>query len=45
MKTYLKAHDLWEVVEKGREPPALRANPTITQMKHHSEECAKRYGL
>ena len=43
MKTYLKAHDLWEVVETGKEPPQLRANPTIAQMKHHSEKCAKRY--
>ena len=43
MKTYLKAHDLWEVVEIGREPPQLRANPTIAQMAQHSEECAKRY--
>ena len=43
MKTYLKAHDLWEVVETGREPPPLRANPTIAQMKQHGEECAKKY--
>ena len=43
MKTYLKAHDLWEVVETGREPPPLRANPTIAQIKQHSEECTKKY--
>ena len=30
MKTYLKARDLWEVVETSKEPPQLRANPTIT---------------
>ena len=36
-------HDLWEVVEIGREPPQLRANPTIAQMKYYSEEFAKRY--
>ena len=43
MKIYLKAHDLWEVVKTGREPPQLRVNPTIAQMKHHSEKCIKRY--
>ncbi|EOY28499.1 Uncharacterized protein TCM_030041 [Theobroma cacao] len=43
MKTYLRAFNLWEVVEMGGEPPVLRANPTIAQMKQHSEEVAKHY--
>ena len=43
MKTYFKAHDLWGVVEIGKEPPLLRTNPTIVQMKQPSEECAKKY--
>ena len=42
MKTYLRAFELWEVVETGREPPPLSANPTVAQMKHHSEESAKK---
>ncbi|KAG8473238.1 hypothetical protein CXB51_035235 [Gossypium anomalum] len=43
MKTYLQAHDLWSVIENDAEPPPLRANPTITQMRQHSEECAKKH--
>ncbi|KAL4378524.1 hypothetical protein GQ457_02G043360 [Hibiscus cannabinus] len=30
MKTYLQAYDLWEVVEMDRDPPPLRANPTLS---------------
>ncbi|XP_016730750.2 uncharacterized protein [Gossypium hirsutum] len=43
MKTYLQAHDLWSVIENDAEPPLLRANPTIAQMRQHSEECAKKH--
>ncbi|KAL4297600.1 hypothetical protein GQ457_12G031630 [Hibiscus cannabinus] len=43
MKTYLQAYDLWEVVEMDRDPLALRANPTLAQMRQHSEECAKKH--
>ncbi|XP_040971402.1 uncharacterized protein [Gossypium hirsutum] len=43
MKTYLQAHDLWNVIENDAEPPPLRANPTIAQMRQHSEECAKKH--
>ncbi|KAL4323791.1 hypothetical protein GQ457_11G010010 [Hibiscus cannabinus] len=43
MKTYLQAYDLWEVVEMDRDPPPLRANPTLAQMRQHSEECAKKH--
>ncbi|KAF2285901.1 hypothetical protein GH714_008818 [Hevea brasiliensis] len=40
---YLRAFDLWEVVETGRDPPTLRVDPTVAQIKHHSKECAKKY--
>ncbi|KAF2310787.1 hypothetical protein GH714_017216 [Hevea brasiliensis] len=43
MKTYLRDFDLWEVVETGNGPPPLRANPTMTQLKHYAEESAKKY--
>ncbi|KAG8481238.1 hypothetical protein CXB51_026069 [Gossypium anomalum] len=42
MKTYLQAHDLWNVVENDAEPPLLRANPTVAQMRQHAEESAKK---
>ncbi|KAG8500593.1 hypothetical protein CXB51_004280 [Gossypium anomalum] len=40
---YLQAYDLWNVVKTDREPPPLRANPTIAQIRQHSDECAKQY--
>ena len=43
MRTYLSSYDLWEVVETGADPPPLPANPTVAQMKQHSEERAKRF--
>ncbi|XP_017644341.1 uncharacterized protein LOC108484978 [Gossypium arboreum] len=43
MKTYLQAHDLWNVIENDVKPPPLRANPTIAQMRQHSEECTKKH--
>lgn len=43
MKAYLRAFDLWEAVESGRDPPPLRANPTIAQIKQHSDDTAKKY--
>ncbi|KAH1082706.1 hypothetical protein J1N35_022467 [Gossypium stocksii] len=33
MKTYLHAFDLWEVVNADVEPPPLRANPTVAQIR------------
>lgn len=45
MKAYLKAYDLWEITESGVEPPLLRANPTIAQLKQHSGEVAKKFKL
>jgi transposase InsO family protein len=43
MKAYLKAYDLWEITESGIEPPPLRANPTVAQIKQHSEDVAKKF--
>ncbi|XP_012477471.1 uncharacterized protein LOC105793081 [Gossypium raimondii] len=43
MNTYLQAHDLWSVIENDAEPPSLRANPTIAQIRQHSEERAKKH--
>ena len=39
----MNAFDLWDVVEISRDPPPVPANPTVAQMKHHSEENAKKY--
>ncbi|WRX29552.1 protein of unknown function DUF4219 - like 10 [Theobroma cacao] len=44
MKAYLRAFDLWEMVEVGGDPPVMsHANPTIAQLKQHSEEVVRRY--
>ncbi|KAG8485451.1 hypothetical protein CXB51_021502 [Gossypium anomalum] len=43
MKTYLQAQDLWSVVENDVEPPPLRANPMIAQMRQHAEESNKKH--
>jgi len=43
METYLKAFDLWEIVESDRQPTPLGNNPTIAQMKFFNEEKAKRF--
>ena len=43
MKAYLRAFDLWDAVEMRREPPLLRANPTIAQIKQHNKKVAKTY--
>ncbi|KAG8486582.1 hypothetical protein CXB51_019930 [Gossypium anomalum] len=36
MRTYLQAHDLWNVVQNDTELPPLRANPTIAQIRQHN---------
>ena len=41
METYLKAFDLWEIVESDRQPTPLGNNPTIAQMKFFNEEKGK----
>ena len=33
METYLKAFDLWDIVESDKEPTPLGNNPTIAQLK------------
>ncbi|XP_012442163.1 uncharacterized protein LOC105767196 [Gossypium raimondii] len=43
MKTFLQALDLWSAVENDVEPPPLRANPTIAQIRQHGEERAKKH--
>ena len=40
MTTYLKAFDLWEVVENNRDPTPLNNNPTVAQIKYFNEEKA-----
>ena len=42
METYLRAFDLWEFVEKDKQPTPLGNNhPVIAQMKFFNEERAK----
>ncbi|KAA3473753.1 Retrovirus-related Pol polyprotein from transposon TNT 1-94 [Gossypium australe] len=42
MKTYMQAFDLWKVVNADVEPPPLRANPTVAQIRQHFDDRAKR---
>ena len=42
MKAYLKGLSLWEVIENNVDPAALPPNPTLTQLKKHEEELAKK---
>ncbi|KAH0696283.1 hypothetical protein KY290_013634 [Solanum tuberosum] len=37
MKAYLKALSLWETIESEDDPPPLRPNPTIAQMKIYED--------
>nr|KYP40246.1 hypothetical protein KK1_038439 [Cajanus cajan] len=41
MRTYLRAQSLWEVVENGSNPAPLPDNPTMAQVRFHSDEVAK----
>ncbi|KAF2291395.1 hypothetical protein GH714_023618 [Hevea brasiliensis] len=43
MQAYLKVYDLWDVVEIGKDPAPLSDNPTLAQIKQHSEERAKKF--
>ncbi|KAF2307111.1 hypothetical protein GH714_024893 [Hevea brasiliensis] len=43
MTTFFRAYDLWDVVDTGRDPTPLPPNPTLAQIKYHSDECAKKY--
>ena len=42
MKAYLKGLSLWEVIENDADPAALSLNPTLTQLKKHEEDLAKK---
>ncbi|KAF2298030.1 hypothetical protein GH714_007279 [Hevea brasiliensis] len=41
MHAYLKAYDLWDVEETGKDPAPLSDNPTLAQIKQHGEESCK----
>lgn len=43
MKAYLRVFGLWDVVESNAEPDPLPRNPTLAQMRHHSEAVAKKF--
>ena len=42
MKAYLKGLSLWEVIENDVNPTTLPPIPTLTQLKNHEEELAKK---
>lgn len=42
MKAYLRAFDLWDVIESKRDVTPLPNNLTINQIKYHSKAVAKR---
>ncbi|TXG57425.1 hypothetical protein EZV62_018738 [Acer yangbiense] len=42
MRSYLKSFGLWEYIAEDKQVPALRANPTIAQIKQYEEEKMKR---
>ncbi|XP_055961872.1 uncharacterized protein LOC130015548 [Mercurialis annua] len=42
MKSYLKSLGLWNAVIIGRDPPPLRANPIVAQIKQYEEELLKK---
>lgn len=41
MRGYFTAYGLLEIVNDGAQPPPLPNNPTVAQIRHHSEEQAK----
>ncbi|XP_039017034.1 uncharacterized protein LOC120147807 [Hibiscus syriacus] len=41
MKVYLRFLGLWRVVETDEDPPELRPNPTLAQLRAHDEEMLK----
>ncbi|GMI89813.1 hypothetical protein HRI_002650600 [Hibiscus trionum] len=42
MKVYLRSLGFWKVVETDEEPPTLRANLTLAQLKAYDEEMLKK---
>ncbi|XP_075095351.1 uncharacterized protein LOC142173625 [Nicotiana tabacum] len=43
MKSYLETYDLWEVITEDKLIQPLPANPTLAQIKAHSDEKTKKY--
>ena len=43
MQTYLEAFDLWEVVAEDEPIAPLPANPTLAQIKAHTDEKTKKF--
>ena len=43
MQTYLKAFDLWEVVAEDKPIVPLPVNPTLAQIKAHTNEKTKKF--
>ncbi|XP_070049773.1 uncharacterized protein [Nicotiana tomentosiformis] len=43
IKSYFEAYDLWEVVMEDKLIQPLPANPTLAQIKAHSDEKTKKY--
>ncbi|GLT36970.1 hypothetical protein SLA2020_113140 [Shorea laevis] len=37
MKTFLRGNDVWELVERGFNPPRLPQNPSLGQIKNHAD--------
>ena len=43
IKAYLKAYDLWDVVEKDDNIDPLPEHPTAAQKKNHTEAVTRKY--
>ena len=43
MQTYLEAFDLWEVVAEDEPIAPLPVNPTLAQIKAHTDEKTKKF--
>ena len=43
MQTYLEAFDLWEVVVEDKPIAPLLANPTLAQIKAHTNKKTKKF--
>ena len=43
IETYLRAFDLWEIVEEDKQPNPLGNNPTVAQIRFFNDEKAKKF--
>ena len=43
MQTYLEAFDLWQVVAEDKPIAPLPGNPTLAQIKAHTDEKTKKF--